>query len=83
MQDYASRLRSLPGVDTASQTIGPRSAQALMGPYAGSLPGVGEGTDGNGSGYQLQLADNAPVTPEQRGIIDMMMSAFNNSARVR
>lgn len=83
--DYASRLRSLPGVSTASQTLGPGSASALMGHYAGTLPGVGEGQGpgGNGSGMHLQLAGNAPVTDEQRGLIDMMMQAFNAAPRVR
>lgn len=83
MQDYASRLRTLPGVDTASQTIGPGSARALLGPYAASLPGAGEGTQGNGSGnYALRLADNAPLTDEQRSIIEMMMQSMNHAPRV-
>lgn len=83
--DYASRLnRSLPGADmsTASTTLGPGSQQALMGRYAGTLPTAGQQT-GNGSGMRFELGANAPVTDEQRGIIDMMMSAFNNAPRVR
>jgi hypothetical protein len=85
MQDYASRLRSLPGVSTASQTLGPGSASALMGPYAGTLPGVGEGQGpgGNGSGMRLQLGANAPVDDGQRQIIDLMMSAFSNAPRMK
>lgn len=81
MQDYASRLRSLPGVETATSTLGPGSASALMGPYAGALPGAGGGA--TGGGYQLGLADNAPLTADQRSIIETMLSAMNNAPRVR
>lgn len=87
MKDYASALsgRSLPGAEmsTASTTLGPGPAQALMGHYAGMLPNAGQQPGGNGSGMRFELGANAPVTDEQRGIIDMMMSAFNNAPRVR
>jgi len=87
MQDYASRLnRSLPGADTgtASSTLGIGTATALMGPYATSLPYAGQQPgDNGGGGFGLTLADNAPVTDEQRAIIDMMMASFSSAPRVR
>ena len=82
--DYASRLRALPGsTATASPTLGPGAAQALMGGYGGFLPGAGQQPGGNGSGMQFGLADNAPVTAEQRSIIDTLMSVMNHAPRVR
>lgn len=79
MQDYASALRA----PAASSAIGPGTAQALTGPYANFLPGSGQQPTGNGSGMQFGLADNAPVTAEQRSIIDTLMSVMNNAPRVR
>ena len=84
--DYASRLnRSLPGADmgTASSTLGPGTATALAGPYANLLPNAGQQMGNKSGGFGLTLADNAPVTDEQRAIIDMMMSSFSNAQRVR
>lgn len=84
MQDYAAKLRALPGsTTTASPTLGPGSAQALMGGYASFLPGAGQQPGGNGSGMQFGLADNAPVTDEQRSIIDTLMQVMNRAPRAR
>lgn len=77
MMDYASRLNA---IDTGSRSIAPGTASALAGDYAAFLPGM-DGADQGGGGFNLQLAANAPVTPEQRSIIDLMMSAFNNAPR--
>jgi hypothetical protein len=83
MQDYASRLMGMSAPSTASSTIGPGSARALAGNYASYLPDASRQPNGNGSGFRLDLADNAPVTPEQRGIIETLMSVMNNAPRVR
>lgn len=79
MQDYASRLTAL--APQGAPAIGPGTASALVGGYSGLLPGGSETTAS--SGYQMGLADNAPVTAEQRSIIETMLAAMNNAPRVR
>ena len=81
--DYASRLRSLPGATTAGQSIGPGTATALMGKYAGALPGTAPGLGGGGGGMQMQMAGNAPIDDGQRAILDTILSAFSNAPRVK
>lgn len=75
--DYAAKLRA----PTASAAIGPGSAQALAGGYANYLPGMGQ--QPTTGAFKLALPEGASVTPEQRSIIDTLMSVMNNASRAR
>lgn len=83
MQDYASRLAGMSATPMASSTLGPGSSRALVGGYSRYLPTGTVGQQPAGPSYRLGLADNAPLTDEQRSIIETMLSVVNNAPRVR
>lgn len=78
--DYASRLKGVPAA--GSETVGPGVASALAGDYAKYLSGGDDAGYGNDGGYHLMVPEGASVTPEQRAILEMIVTAFNRAPKV-